>query len=95
MKTKKFGKLMLNKKTVANLKHSQMKGVKGGNYTDAPCLPSGGCSIACVSDTGRKCAPETEDTNTVTTYCGNSDIKTACGANWTFDCSYYCQTANC
>ncbi|NIM14540.1 MAG: hypothetical protein GTO45_21175 [Candidatus Aminicenantes bacterium] len=59
MKKKINNKLVLNKKTIANLGLSEMKQAKGGDYTDDPCLPSAGCTPDCPSDQGAVCAPET------------------------------------
>lgn len=86
MKTKKISKFRLNKITVANLGISKMKNVKGGGYTDSPCLPSAECTPVCPSEEGATCAHET-DSDTNLPFCTASDRPDACVSGWHTDCS--------
>ena len=65
MKQKKFTKkLVLNKQTIADLAHPQMKGVKGGGtYTCYPCTIYDSVCPTCPDGGGNTCEPPCRPTD--------------------------------
>ena len=58
-------KLVLKKRTVANLSSAQMSEVQGASYAETDCMGSFGCTNICVSNNGcpsQGCPPIPEET---------------------------------